>query len=145
MARVKVSIAPLLKRYGTRTVLAEALGIHPSNLSRVESVMVATAERYCDTLGLHPAEVWSDWAALVSQPPVPMRPCAAEGCPDEFTPRSSGGKPQRFCSTACADRERERRLYRTNQRYRERKNAARRAYYADYEKRAIERERRRAS
>lgn len=134
MAAVKVSIEPLVERYGTRAALAEAAGMHPSNFYRLDGIKLKTAEDWCDRLGLHPREVWPEWLALVAKPDLPpMRVCAAEDCDNEFpVPKQCPRK--KYCHPRCKSRVHMRARYRADPAPKREANARYRDENAEYEK-----------
>jgi plasmid maintenance system antidote protein VapI len=53
-------------RWGTVSGLARALGVHRTQACawRRSGVPLDTADRIAVALGLHPAEVWTEWHSL---------------------------------------------------------------------------------
>lgn len=59
----RVPLEPLVRRYGTVSTLARALGKDRMQVSRWrrDGVPVVSADHIAVALGMHPVEVWPDW------------------------------------------------------------------------------------
>lgn len=68
-ASPRISIEPLVERYGNGSALARALGCDHTQVSRWRSqgLPLDSADRVAVALGLHPAEVWPDWYRLTQE------------------------------------------------------------------------------
>lgn len=68
-AQQRLSLEPLVARYGTVSGLARALGVPRTQAShwRHHGVPLDTADRLAVSVGLHPCEVWEDWFALCDE------------------------------------------------------------------------------
>jgi len=62
----RLSLEPLVQRYGNVSVLARALGIDRAQVAhwRSDGLPVDSADRVAVLLGRHPAEVWPEWYLL---------------------------------------------------------------------------------
>lgn len=62
-ASPRISVEPLVVRYGNGSALARALGCAHEQVSRWRSngLPLDAADRLAVALGLHPVEVWPDW------------------------------------------------------------------------------------
>lgn len=64
----RVSLEPLVERYGNVSVLARALGVDRAQVARWRSdgVPIESADRIAVAVGRHPAEVWPEWYDLLA-------------------------------------------------------------------------------
>jgi hypothetical protein len=64
----RVSLEPLVQRYGNVSVLARALGIDRAQVARWRGhgLPVGSADRVAVAVGCHPAEVWPEWYAVTA-------------------------------------------------------------------------------
>lgn len=67
----RVSLEPLVQRYGDVSTLARALGRQRTLVARWRSggLPLDSADGVAIALGLHPVEVWPDWYALTGEVP----------------------------------------------------------------------------
>ena len=65
----RISVEPLVERYGNGCALARALGCDHTQVSRWRShgLPLDSADRLTVSLGLHPVEVWPDWCRLTQE------------------------------------------------------------------------------
>lgn len=119
-------LAPLLEVTGlTMAQLNARIRMGGDTYRRVqtEGLSELVADRWATRLGLHPAEVWTDW---FDQPRVE---CAERDCTETFVPTRKG---HRFCSTRCqtrnANRAYSKRRWANDPKWRARKAAASRRY-----------------
>lgn len=68
-AAPRLSLEPLVARYGGVSGLARALGHERAQVSKWRSrgLPVTTADAVAVALGLHPVEVWPDWYAVCDE------------------------------------------------------------------------------
>lgn len=59
----RLSLEPLVSRYGSVSALARALDCDRVQVSkwRRDGLPMASADRLAVALGMHPVEVWPDW------------------------------------------------------------------------------------
>jgi hypothetical protein len=62
----RLSLEPLIERYGNVSVLARALGINRAQVARWRSdgLPLDAGDRVAVLVGKHPAEVWPEWYRL---------------------------------------------------------------------------------
>ncbi|MDQ1439266.1 MAG: Winged helix-turn-helix DNA-binding [Acidimicrobiaceae bacterium] len=62
----RVSLEPLVQRYGNVSILARALGVDRAQVAhwRSDGVPIESADRIAIAVGRHPAEVWPEWYRL---------------------------------------------------------------------------------
>lgn len=107
-------LQPLLDMAGeTKETFAGRIGLSSAVMYRAEAkgLTDTQADRYAVAAGFHPAEVWGwdAWMRVGLEGGVEDLSCEREDCGRPFEPAAGGGKPQRFCSTACRRRESDRR------------------------------------
>jgi plasmid maintenance system antidote protein VapI len=63
---VRLPLEPLVRRHGSVSALARALGVERARAGAWwrRGVSIDTADRIAVSLGLHPVEVWPGWFAL---------------------------------------------------------------------------------
>ena len=59
----RLPLDPLVRMYGSVSMLAIALGRHRTQVSEwnANGIPVVSADRVAVALGMHPIEVWPDW------------------------------------------------------------------------------------
>lgn len=122
----------LLDKLGNPTVGpgSRTLGISGAafNRYRERGLDADQADRLAVSAGFHPTEVWPDWCDGVEYVPDAFCPECGEGF-------DRGRKDQVYCTRTCKERrfsrERQRRLYATDDEFRARKVEAVRRYYAE--------------
>lgn len=64
----RLSLEPLVQRYGNVSVLARALGVDRAQAARWrnDGLPLDSADRVAVLLGKHPAEVWPEWYRLTN-------------------------------------------------------------------------------
>lgn len=117
-------IEPLLEATGmTMSQLAQALGIGGPEYRRYrqDGMSRDVAERKALKAGFHPYEVWPEMV----EDDLPM--CDAEDCDQRYVPRPN----QRFCSTRCARRVKQRRYRASHPEQQEKDRERARRYHAE--------------
>jgi lambda repressor-like predicted transcriptional regulator len=63
MTGARLSLEPLVRRYGSVSGLARALGRDRAQLAkwRRDGLPIMSADRLAVAVGMHPVELWPDW------------------------------------------------------------------------------------